>query len=92
MGGGIWLSEKQAAFLVAGMAAALLAGAVILPSSGIQPFGEDAVQKQIAQEDSAVCARFGLAKADDPRSAECMAELADLRQRHERLVATYSQL
>lgn len=83
------MSEKQAALLVAAMAAALLAVAIVMPFSGIQPYGEDVIQTHIAQQDNALCAKLGFTDANDPRAAECMAELANLRQRHERLLVAY---
>jgi hypothetical protein len=85
------LSEKQAAFLAAAMGSALLAGAVVLPTSGLQPYGGDEIHNQIVQEDNTLCAKLGSTNADDPRSAKCMTALAELRRRHERLLAAYSQ-
>jgi len=90
MWGRVWLSEKQAAFLVAAIAAALLAGMEVLSSSGFQPYGEAAIENYIFQEDSAVCAKLGLTDANNSHSADCMAELAIVRQRHARLLVEYS--
>ena len=84
------MSEKQAALRVASIAAALLAVAITLPRNGFQPYGEATIQKHISQEDSALCAKFGLLDASDPRSANCMAELANLRQQYRRLLVTYN--
>ena len=82
------MSEKQSVLLVTAIAVVLLAGAVALPSSGIRPYSNAAILKQVVREDNALCAKFGFAEAN-PRSAECMTELGDLRQRHERLLAAY---
>ena len=84
------MSERHAALLVVAIAAALLAVAIILPVQGFQPYGEATIQKHISQEDSALCAKFGLLDASDPRSANCMAELASLRQQYRRLLVTYN--
>ncbi len=84
------MSEKQAARLVAAIAAALLTVAIILPVRGFQPYGVAAIQKQISQEDSALCAKLALTDASDPHAADCMAELASLTQRHRSLLAAYS--
>jgi hypothetical protein len=86
------LSEKRAALLTAAMTAALLTVALVLPSSGISPFGEDTIQRRIVHEDRVLCDKFGLVDTKDPRSAECMADLAKLRLRHERLLVAYSLL
>ena len=82
------MSEKQSALLVTAIAVVLLVGAVALPSSGIRPYGDAAILKQVAREDNALCAKFGFADAN-PRSAECIAELGGLRRRHERLLVAY---
>ena len=82
------VSEKQSVLLVAAMTVVLLAGAVTLPSSGIRPYSNAAILKQVALEDTAFCAKFGFTDAN-PRSAECMTELGDLRQRHERLLIAH---
>ena len=82
------MSEKQSVLLVAATAVVLFVGAVALPSSGIRPYSNATILKQVAQEDSALCAKFGFTDAN-PRSAECMTELGDLRQRHERLLVVY---
>lgn len=71
------------------MAAALLVVGIILPLLGFQPYGESATQNYISQEDSAVCAKLGLTDANNPHSADCMAELAIVRQRHARLLVAH---
>jgi len=82
------MSERKAAVLVAAVAGLLLAGSAVLSSSGIRPYGEEAVLKQIADEDSSLCTKFGLDAASQ-RHAECMADLANLRQRHVQLLTKY---
>jgi hypothetical protein len=84
------MSEKKAALLVAAVAGLVLTGAAILPSSNIQPYGEATILKRIAQQDSDLCARFRFPAASQ-EFAQCMAELADVRQRHEQLLIAYEQ-
>jgi hypothetical protein len=51
-------------------------------------YGEQEIKAQIEREDSSLCDKFGLT-AGTPRAGECVADLADLRHRHERLIAPY---
>jgi len=79
------MSEGKAALLVGAIAGVLLAVAVALPSSGVQPYGDVAIEKQLAREDSAVCTKLGFATADKG-SVRCADELTNLRQRSERVL------
>ena len=65
--------------------------AVVIPLYGARPYGEQAILEQIDHEDSALCDKFGFA-AMTQESADCMLDLADLRQRHVDLVQSYSWL
>jgi hypothetical protein len=46
---------------------------------------------RIAQEDTALCGKFGFA-SDTPQRSDCMRDLADLRQHHVELLAAASWL
>ncbi len=85
------MSEKKAALLVAAIAGALLAVATIILFGGMRPYDEDAILQQIAREDSALCTKLAFTAATQG-SDQCVAELADLRQRHDRLRITYGWL
>jgi hypothetical protein len=85
------MSESKAAVLVAVLGALLLTGSAALSSSGIRAYGEDAILKRISEEDNALCAQFGIA-ASSQSFAQCMADLADLRQRHVQLLKEYEWL
>ena len=82
------MSERKAAVLVAVLAGLLLAGSAALSSSGIRPYGEGAILERIAAEDSALCAKFGIAAASQGFE-QCMSDLAELRQRHVQLLREY---
>jgi hypothetical protein len=82
------MSERKAAVLFAALAGLLVAGSAALSSIGIRPYGEDAILKRISEEDSALCAKFGVA-AGSQRYDQCMSDLADHRQRHVELLAKY---
>ena len=69
----------------------VLALAVAIPLSGARPYGEQAILEQIDHEDGTLCQKFGFA-VSTPESADCMLDLADLRQRHVDLVQSYSWL
>jgi hypothetical protein len=53
--------------------------------------GEQEMNAQIAREDSSLCGKFGVA-AGTPEAAQCVVDLADLRRRHEALIASNSIL
>ena len=65
--------------------------AIAIPLSGARPYGEQAIQEQIDHEDSALCDKFGFATRT-PKFADCMLDLADLRQSHLDLLRSYSWL
>ena len=71
--------------------AILIALVVAIPLSGVRPYGEQAILEQIDHEDSTLCDKFGFA-ARTPRFADCMLDLADLRQNHLDLLRSYSWL
>jgi hypothetical protein len=71
--------------------AILVALVVAIPLSGVRPYGEQAILEQIDQEDSTLCDKFGFA-ARSPKFADCMLDLADLRQSHLDLLRSYSWL
>ena len=71
--------------------AVVLAFGVMVQVSGARPYGEQAILEQIDREDSALCQKFGFA-ASTLESAECVLNLADLRQRHVNLLRSYSWL
>jgi hypothetical protein len=51
-------------------------------------YGQQDIAAQIERDDSALCNKFGFARGT-PRAGECVADLAELRRRHERLIAPY---
>jgi hypothetical protein len=59
--------------------------------SGLRPYGEQAILAQIEHEDGALCGKFGIAVATQ-KFSDCLADLADLRQRHAELLAAYAWL
>jgi hypothetical protein len=65
--------------------------AVAIPLSGARPYGEQAIQEQIDHEDSALCDKFGF-ESRTPKLADCMLDLAGLRQSHLDLLRSYSWL
>jgi hypothetical protein len=71
--------------------AAVLAIGVAIRASGMRPYGEQAILRQIDQEDGALCQKFGFL-VTAPQFADCMLALADLRQRHVELLVAYSWL
>jgi hypothetical protein len=71
--------------------AILVALVVAIPLSGVRPYGEQAILEQIDQEDSTLCDKFGFA-ARSQKFADCMLDLADLRQSHLDLLRSYSRL
>lgn len=83
------MSDGRAAVLVAAIAVLLLGGSALLSTTNIRPYDEDAILKQIADEDSTLCSKFGL-QAASQEFGQCVADLADLRQRHEQLLIAHS--
>ncbi len=71
--------------------ATLIALIVAIPLSGVRPYGEQSIPEQIDHEDSALCDKFGFA-AMTPKFADCMLDLAGLRQSHLDLLRSYSWL
>jgi hypothetical protein len=51
-------------------------------------YGEQETKAQIEREDSFLCGKFGFT-AGTPKAGQCVIELADLRHRHERIIAPY---
>ena len=82
------MSEKKAVVLVAVLAGLLLAGSAALSSSGIRPYGEDAILERVTAEDSALCTKFGISRGSQGFE-QCMSDLANLRQRHVELLKGY---
>jgi hypothetical protein len=89
--GGKTVQEKAAAKLVVVAAGAVLVVAAVMPSTGIRPYGEGTILAQIAQEDTALCGKFGFI-VDTAKHSDCRHDLADLRQRHVQLLAANSWL
>lgn len=58
---------------------------IVIAATGMRPFGEAEMQKQIEQEDSQLCQKFGIQAATD-KFVGCMSDLADLRDRHLKMV------
>jgi hypothetical protein len=71
--------------------AAVLALGVAICASGMRPYGEQAILRQIDQEDGALCQRFGFL-VTAPQFTDCILALADLRQRHVELLVANSWL
>jgi hypothetical protein len=80
-----------ASVVIASVIVVAFALAVAIPLSGARPYGEQAVQEQIDHEDSVLCEKFGLA-ATTPKFADCMIDLAGLRESHLDLLRSYSWL
>jgi hypothetical protein len=86
------VQEKAAVKLVVLTAGVLLvAAAVISSTNSIRPYGEQEILAQIEQEDSAFCAKFGVADAT-PQFHACVHDLNDLRQHHLDLLRSHSWL
>jgi hypothetical protein len=71
--------------------AILVALVVAIPLSGVRPYGEQAILEQIDHEDSVLCDKFGFA-ASTPKFADCMLDLAGIRQSHLDLLRSFSWL
>lgn len=76
--------------LVTAIVAVLALGAIIR-IAGVRPYGEQSILEQIERDDSALCRKFGLATGKQ-QYADCMLDLADLRQRHVNLLISCSWL
>jgi hypothetical protein len=76
---------------VAAIAGATIGLAVVLQVSGARPYGEQAILQQIAQEDTALCGKFGF-EAGTPKHTSCLLDLADLRTSHVDLLKSRSWL
>lgn len=64
---------------------AVLLVCVVISATGMRPFGEAVMQKQIEREDSQLCQKFGM-QAETQKFLDCMSDLGDLRDRHLQLV------
>ena len=58
---------------------------IVISATGMRPFGEAEMVQRIEQEDSQLCQKFGIQTATD-KFAGCMSDLADLRDRHLKIV------
>jgi hypothetical protein len=67
----------------------VIAGAI--RTSGLRPYGEQAILAQIEREDGALCGKFGIA-VTTPTFSDCLTDLADLRRRHVELLTAYGWL
>jgi hypothetical protein len=84
------MTEKSAALLVSVLAGTLVLAAAIVSNSGLRPYDE-AINAQIDQENSALCAKFGFDSATE-KFKGCMGDLADLRKRETDLSGAYGWL
>jgi hypothetical protein len=83
--------QIQPPFVVIPVAIATIAVCALLGYIAGPVYGEQEIKAQIASEDSSLCGKFGLA-AGTPEAAQCVVDLADLRRRHEILIASNSIL
>jgi hypothetical protein len=83
------VQERTALKLVVAIAGPILAVAAVIPSTGIRPYGEQALLAQIDIDNAALCGKFGFLAAT-PQFADCMDDLTDLRRRHAELLADNS--
>ena len=81
------MTDRRAALLVTAAVAGCIAAAIVSTATG-RPDIVKAMDDQIEREDSALCAKFGVAATD--KFAGCLADLADLRKRHSDMLASYS--
>jgi hypothetical protein len=71
---------------------ALAIGAATLPSMiGYGPYGQQAIDQQIDNEEGALCEKFEFATGTRQHS-ECKLALADLRRHHELLLIDWGRL
>ena len=82
---------NYASVVIGSIIVVVFALAVAIPLSGARPYGEQAILEFIDHEDGTLCYKFGFA-ANTPEFADCMLDLAGLRQRHVELVRSYSWL
>jgi hypothetical protein len=73
--------------IIVTVAVATIAVAVSLSWLNGPIIDEDEIAARIQREDTSLCVRFGFPEGT-PRAGECSADLADLRRRHEKLVAS----
>ncbi len=62
-----------------------IAGAALPKLLGLQPYGQQAIDRQIEREDGSLCQKLGFAPGGEQNN-ECKTALADLRRRHEQLL------
>jgi hypothetical protein len=75
------VQEKASVILVVLTAGVVVVAAAVISTDAIPPYGGEALLAQIEQEDSAFCAKFGVAAAT-PQFDSCVRDLGDLRQHH----------
>jgi hypothetical protein len=75
---------NQPAVIVSMAVAAVVLVGVVISASGMRPFGEAEMRKQIEREDSQLCQKFGL-QTETQKFLDCMSDLSDLRDRHVKL-------
>ena len=85
--GGVSQKSPVVALLI-GISAVLITG-VTISATGMRPFGEAEMLRQIDREDSQLCGQFGMTGGTE-RYRGCMRDLAALRQRHLEMVASYN--
>ena len=86
MSGAIKLDQPAAIVPITIGAVALVC--IFIVATGMRPLGEAEMQQQIEREDSELCGKFGMQAATEKFST-CMADLADLRIRHMKMVADW---
>jgi hypothetical protein len=79
-----WVVKPSVLIPLAVVVAIAAAAAPVL--LGYAPYGQQAIDQQIDREDGALCAKFGF-PAGANQFSDCKAALADLRHRHEALMA-----
>ena len=75
----------QPAIIVPLAIGAVVLVCIVISATGMRPFGEAEMQKQIEREDSQLCEKFGM-QAEPQKFLGCMSDLADLRDRHVNMV------
>lgn len=75
--------------LLALVIVAIVVGALLPPLIGFPPYGEQAMLRQIDQQNSAECAKLGFATASEQFSS-CKIDLAALRRSHAELLDAYA--
>jgi hypothetical protein len=74
-------------FVVVPVAMATVALVVLLSYVAGPVPGEQEIAAQIEREDSSLCGKLGFA-VGTRQGGECRADLADLRRRHEKIIAS----